>query len=87
MKDQSPLRTLAFWAALLCSILLLPQMWQTADWLSNIMLAPEFGEAITWWLRPLVFLCVLICGVCAARATLASSFGIIALTIITRLPI
>lgn len=88
MKDNATLRTFAFWLACLCAILLLPQIWRGSGWLSDQVLAPEFGTVLTiWFLRPLVFLCLLMCGLFAARATLASSVGIIVLAILAKLPL
>lgn len=88
MSKKDALKDFAFWLALLCILLLLAHFWRGAVWLSDTILLPEFGALVTTWvLRPLVFVCLLMVGLFAARATLASSIGIIALTVLAKLPV
>lgn len=85
--NLTPLQMMAFWVAALCTLLMLPQIWLASGWLANTLLRPEFGAEITWYLRPVVFICLLMAGLYAARATLASSFALVALAAITKLPL
>ncbi len=84
----TPMQMMASWLALLCCLLLLPKIWSVSGWLANVMLRPEFGHDLTYWvMRPATFVCVVMVSIFAARATLGSSFAIIALTALTKLPI
>jgi len=86
-KNKTPLHQMAFWAAILCAILLMPQTWVFSGWLSNKLLAPEFGFQIAYYMRPIVCLCLFMAGLAAARATLSSSLALVALAALTKLPL
>lgn len=86
MKKLTPLQVMAFWFAALSTLLMAPQIWWLSGWLARVLLQPEFGVALTRWLRPAVFVCAIMASLYAARATLASSIGLISLAALTKLP-
>ncbi len=87
MKKLTRLQMMAFWLAALCTLLMAPQIWWLSGWLARVLLQPEFGAELTFWLRPAIFACAIMAALYAAQATLASSVGLIGLAVLTKLPI
>lgn len=83
---MKPEHQLAFWIAVLCTILMLPKIWIASGWLGEQFLEPDFGPDLTWVLRPFVFFILVMVGLFSARATFVSSFGLIMATIILKFP-
>ncbi len=86
-RDKEPLHQMAMWLAFLLTLLCTPRIWEFSGWLSVKLLEPDFGYDLTLWLRPVVFLFLLMAAIYGARATLASSVVIAAFFVATKLPI
>lgn len=80
-------QSFAKWAGILCTVLITPQIWLAAVWLARVILVPQFGPELAYYLTFAVFGLLAMMAVSLSRIAWGTSVGMLLIFMITKLPI
>jgi hypothetical protein len=77
----------ALWAGILCTVLIIPQLWAVSLWLYDAVLYDQFGSDFDVLITGALFAILFMMALAMARMTWSTSIAMALIFLISKLPI